>query len=125
MSQTPNADPSVATRAGGQTYHLAPESVWTAQADAEHYLPETYEADGFIHCTDGEVNLLTVGNTFYQTDDRPYVVLVIDLDRVSAPIRYEDAGRIYPHIYGALNRDAVVDVRRVVRLADGSFVSIE
>ena len=122
---TPNDDPSVAKRPGGRTYHLTPEPVWSAQAGADTYRPEAFEAEGFIHCTDGEVNLLAVANTYYQTDKRPYLVLVIDPDRVAAPIRYEDPERIYPHVYGPLNRDAVVEIRRAVRLADGSFVGIE
>ncbi len=118
-------DPAVAARPGGRTYHLTPEPVWAAQADGDAYRPEGFADEGFIHCTDGEVNLLAVANAFYQADRRPHVVLVIDLDRVAAPVRYEDPDRIYPHIYGPLNRDAVVEVKRVVRLADGSFARIE
>ncbi len=118
-------DPEVAARPGGRTYHLTPEAVWSAQREGDAYRPEAFEADGFIHCTDGEVNLLAVANTFYQGDKRPHVVLVIDLDRVASPVRYEDPAGIYPHIYGPLNPDAVIEVRRAVRLADGSFVGIE
>lgn len=121
----PEGDPAVAARPGGQTYHLAPEAVWTAQAETDAYRPEAFAADGFIHCTDGEVNLLAVANLYYQGDKRPHVVLVIDLDRVAAPVRYEDEARIYPHVYGPLNPEAVVEVRRAVRAADGSFVGIE
>ena len=117
-------DPAVAARRGGRTYHLTPEEVWSAQ-EAGDYRPEAFDADGFVHCTDGEVNLLAVANTFYQGDKRPHVVLVIDPDRLTAPVRYEDPGRVYPHVYGPINRDAVVEVRRAVRLADGSFVGIE
>jgi len=118
-------DPKVATRPGGRTYHLAPEPIWLAQAEGASYLPEAFAADGFIHCTDGEVNLLQVANLFYQGDPRPQVVLVIDLEKVSAPVRYEDPERIYPHVYGPLETAAVVEVRRAVRAADGSFVAIE
>lgn len=117
-------DPAVAARAGGHTYHLAPEEVWSAQADANAYLPEAFAADGFIHCTDGEVNLLAVANAFYQTDKRAHVVLVIDPSRLTAPVCYDDPEGVYPHIYGPLNREAVTEVRRAVRLADGSFVGI-
>ena len=56
-------DPAVATRPGGHTYHLTPEEVWTRQASAAEYLPEAFASDGFIHCTDGEVNLLPVSYT--------------------------------------------------------------
>ena len=122
---SPGAEETVAGRPGGRTFHLTPEPVWVEQAGANTYRPEGFDADGFIHCTDGEVNLLAVANAFYQTDRRPYLVLVIDLDRVTAPVRYDDPERIYPHIYGPLNRDAVVEVRRAVRLADGSFAEFD
>lgn len=108
----------------GQTLHLVPEPVWEAHRDAPTYTPEAFAADGFIHCTDGEDNLLRVANTFYQNDPRPYLVLVLDVDRLRSPVRYDDPDRIYPHIYGPLNLDAVVAVRRAVRLADGSFSEI-
>lgn len=31
------------------------------------------------------------------------------------------AGPLFPHIYGPLNRDAIVDIRRALRAADGTF----
>lgn len=34
-------------------------------------------------------------------------------------------GVVFPHIYGPLNRDAIVGVRRAVRAADGAFTGIE
>ena len=51
------------------------------------------------------------------------VLLVIDSDRVTAPIRYEDAGsgQRFPHIYGPLGLDAVVAVQDFGPGADGLF----
>ena len=122
---TTRAEESVAGRPGGRTFHLTPEPVWSAQSGADTYRPKGFDAEGFIHCTDGEVNLLAVANAYYQADRRPFLVLVVDLDRVTAPVRYDDPDRIYPHIYGPLNRDAVIEIRRAVRLADGSFAEID
>lgn len=111
--------------AGTDAFHLTPAEVWERQSDADKYLPEAYDADGFVHLTIGEVNLLAVANAFYQNDHRAHVVLVLDLDRLTSPVRFEDEGHIYPHVFGPLNREAVVAVRRATRLADGSFVGIE
>ena len=108
--------------AAGRTFHLTPESVWLAQSEAAVYQPEAFAAEGFIHCTDGEENLIAVANAFYRGDRRPYLALVIDLARVAAPVRYDDPERIYPHVHGLLNRDAVVEVRRVTRGGDGAFL---
>jgi uncharacterized protein (DUF952 family) len=106
------------------TYHLAPREVWERQAAGSRYLPETYESEGFIHCTDGEAEVIAVANRYYMGDKRAYVVLSIARDRVTAPVKYEDPARTYPHVYGPLNVDAVDEVRPVRRAADGAFLGI-
>ena len=105
--------------------HLAVAEVWRAQEESGGYRPEAFVNDGFIHCTIGEDHLLTVANAFYADDRREQVVLEIDPSRLIAPVRFEDSGRIFPHLYGPLNGDAVVSVRRVRRAPDGSFVGFE
>jgi uncharacterized protein (DUF952 family) len=106
------------------TFHLVPEDVWRARSTRTEYLPEAYEADGFIHCTDGEDEVISVGNRYYTSDARPYVVLTISRERLTSPVKYEDPAGIFPHIYGPLNLDAVVEERPVLRDADGTFLAI-
>lgn len=106
------------------TFHLTPQTCWLAQRDHAEYVPEAFKSDGFIHCTDGEENVVAVGNRYYTGDTREMVCLVIECSAVTAQIRYEDCARIYPHIYGPLNIDAVREVRAVVRTADGTFTGI-
>ena len=108
----------------GRTLHLTPEVVWLSQADAATYQPEPFATEEFIHCTDGEANLINVANRYYQRDPRPHVVLLIDLEQVTAPVRYEDPDRIFPHLYGPLNREAVVAVRTIDRGDDGTFLGV-
>ena len=118
-------DSSPARQPRGQTLHLTPEAVWLSQAEAATYQPEPFATEGFIHCTDGEANLINVANRYYRRDPRPHVVLVIDLERVTAPVRYEDPNRIFPHLYGPLNREAVVEVRAIDRSDDETFVGLQ
>jgi glutathione S-transferase len=49
------------------------------------------------------------------------VLLHIDKDAVTSPIRYDDPGEIFPHIYGPLNRDAILAVEDIRRSSDGTF----
>ena len=107
------------------TYHLVAAEDWRAQPADRDYVPAAFDADGFIHCTDGAQNVIDAANRYYRGDPRDLVVLVIDPSRVRAEIRYEDATRIYPHIYGALSREAIVRVASVTRAPDGTFVSFE
>jgi len=51
-----------------------------------------------------------------------YIALVIERARIEPEVRYEDDARIYPHIYGALNRDAIVSIVPLLREADGTFL---
>ena len=105
-------------------FHLVPEDVWLAQKDDSRYLPEGFSGEGFIHCTHGDDVVIEVGNRYYRDDPRPYLVLELDLERVTAPVIYEDAEQRYPHIYGPLEPHAVRSVYRAERAADGTFISI-
>jgi uncharacterized protein (DUF952 family) len=106
------------------TLHLVPEEAWLAQKDASQYLPDGFAGEGFIHCTHGHDVVLEVGNRYYRDDVRPYLVLEVDLERVAAPVVYEDDERRFPHICGPLERHAVRRVNRIERAADGTFIAI-
>ena len=111
-------------KGAGVTYHLAPTEVWDRQKSAPEYTPEAYVRDGFIHCTDGLDQLLKVANMFYVADPRPFITLVLAVSEISAPIRYEDSDRLFPHIYGPLNTSAVRGQLQVDRARDGTFLRI-
>ena len=103
------------------THHLARCTEWEAQRTTGGYLPSAFEAEGFIHCTDGLDRLLTPANTYFVDDPGPFVVLEIDLDRVAAPTRYDADPPIYPHVYGPVEPSAVVRTYRPERAPDGRF----
>lgn len=103
------------------TLHLTPKDVWDRQRNQSEYIPEAYERDGFIHCTDGDENLLSVATLFYSNDARDFVVLTLAVDKIRSEVKYEDPDRIYPHIYGPLNTDAVIGIKAIERSADGQF----
>jgi len=58
---------------------------------------------------------------YYQSSDEPWVILYVDQDRVTSPIRYDDPEQVFPHIYGPLNRDAIIAVMDIGRGPDGAF----
>jgi uncharacterized protein (DUF952 family) len=104
-------------------YHLAPEPWYRGQPDGLDYLPEGFEAEGFVHLTHGTAPVLAAGNRYYQSDPRDYVCLTVDLTRISSEIRYDDSARQFPHVYGPLDRAAIVAIRPVIRDSDGTFRS--
>lgn len=105
------------------TYHIVPTELWDAQLDAPTYAAASLAEEGFIHTTDGVANMVATANRHYHADPRPFYVLTLDLDRLTSHWQYDDAGRIYPHIYGPINRDAVLKVAPMPRASDGTFVA--
>lgn len=104
------------------TFHVV-AGAYYRDCDAEaDYAPESFEREGFIHCTDGAENVAATANRYYTADRRMYIALVIDKSLVRAEVRYEDPAGIYPHIYGPLNRDAIVTIVPMLRNADGTFL---
>ncbi len=107
------------------TFHLVPQAYFDSLDPRADYAPRDFAREGFIHCTDGAEEMARTANRFYQSNPEPHYYLYIDKARVRAPIRYDDAARLYPHIYGALNRDAIVAVRQARRQRDGTFLAPE
>jgi uncharacterized protein (DUF952 family) len=84
------------------------------------YRAASLAVEGFIHASPRN-QLGRVANKYYSAaaDLR---LLHIDPSLVAAEIRWEPAaGSLYPHIYGALNMDAVVQMTVVSRGADGEW----
>jgi uncharacterized protein (DUF952 family) len=105
------------------TYHLVPREVWDAHGE-EDYAPYSLREEGFIHCTDGMDNLAETANKHYRSDLRPFYALTIDLGKLKSKWQYDDPQHIYPHIYGPINREAVVKAQEMPRNVDGSFIPI-
>lgn len=104
-------------------YHLLPAARWQAQPPGQPYAPPSLAAEGFIHCTAEPERLLAVANAFYRNDPGAHVVLCIRTDAIEAEVRWELVeGDRFPHIYGPLNLDAVVEVLPFPRAGDGTFL---
>jgi len=106
-------------------YHLTPADYFNSLPADQPYLPREFERDGFIHCTKGEERLLLVADTIYRRVPGDFLALVIDEARVTSPLKYENVGGIlFPHLYGPLNRDAIVRSVTLGRREDGTFLPI-
>jgi uncharacterized protein (DUF952 family) len=100
----------------GLIYHVTEARTWAGAQEAGDYRASTrgrtLDEVGFIHCSPGAV-VSDILSSFYRDADEDLVVLAIDEERVKPEIRYERVGASehpFPHIYGPLNLDAVVDV---------------
>jgi uncharacterized protein (DUF952 family) len=104
------------------TFHLTPAEWWEAADRAAPLSAPSLEAEGFIHCTTGAAEMVATANRHYREDPRPFVVVTLDLGRITAPVRVDDPAGIYPHVFGPLDRAAIVGVQPMPRDADGTFL---
>jgi uncharacterized protein (DUF952 family) len=105
-------------------YNGSPKAYFEGFHLSTPYVPEDFQTEGFIHTTEGREAVSIVLTKYHKARREPWVVLHIDRDRVTSPIRYDDPAKVYPHIYGPLNRDAVVRVWGVDRAYDGTFLRL-
>lgn len=97
--------------------------------------PASYDTEGYVHCTTEQDTLLAVANDLYRDAQGPYVALEIDTALLSSPVVYEEpspappadvaSGVRFPHVYGPIERSAVVGLRHARRALDGRFVDFE
>jgi uncharacterized protein (DUF952 family) len=96
-------------------FHITTTEAWERAGQAGTYTISTrgltLEQEGFIHCSLEEQVEGVRQRSYDDLDD--VVLLTIDTDRLAAPWRVEQLPGVpqaYPHIYGTLNLDAVIDV---------------
>jgi uncharacterized protein (DUF952 family) len=104
---------------GDRIYHLALERDWVAARAAGEYavstLGRTLAEEGFVHAS-LEDQWRGVRERFYAGVTEPLVLLVIDPARLTAEVRIEEVPGLdeeFPHVYGPINLDAVVEARSV------------
>lgn len=111
--------------------HLMPFAAWERLDDGEPVANESLAHEGFIHCTDTASVMLQVANAFYANGDGDFVVLHVDTDRLTNPCLWEAPAHIggsgeafapsFPHVYGPIDRTAVLGVQAVRRDGSGRF----
>lgn len=90
--------------------HIARPAEWEAAQESGKYAPAAYAHEGFIHaCNTNQVKGVLERHFRGVTG---LVLLHIDESRLTAPLVYEFAAAVndtFPHIYGPINTDAVVE----------------
>jgi uncharacterized protein (DUF952 family) len=101
----------------GHIFHITTSSAWDAARAAGVYEPPSLEREGFIHLSRA-AQVAGVANRAFR-GQRDLVLLCVASERLAGVVRHEhaaDAGEAFPHLYGPLNLDAVVEV---IPLAEG------
>jgi uncharacterized protein (DUF952 family) len=99
--------------------HITRREEWEKAKVVGFYRADTLDSEGFIHCST-LTQVIKVAN-FRFRNERDLVLLCIDSQKVEADIRYEGVEDLFPHVYGALNVDAVLKVVEFAPGEDGFF----
>ena len=89
-------------------FHILSADAWEEAWARGELRPESLRTEGFIHLS-GDRQWLRVANARF-AGRADLVLLTIREDRLASPVRVEPAdGDEFPHLYGPLNLDAVVE----------------
>ena len=102
--------------------HITTREDWETAKNLGTYRSDSLATEGFIHCST-VAQVIGSANRFFR-DKKNLVILSIDPALVTAEIRYEgtDANNLFPHVYGELNIDAVIQATDLEAPLDGSFI---
>jgi len=111
-------------------YHITSRSAWSEARERGDYRAESLESEGFIHCST-EAQVIPVAHKFYTGQD-DLLLLVIEPALLSSDLKWEPPagggpppgvpeGDLFPHVYGPINLDAVVQVFDLQANPDGQF----
>jgi len=104
-------------------FHATTRAAWSAARKKGQYAADSLAGDGFIHCSKVD-QILRVVNLFF-AGQRSLVLLVIDPALLRPELRWEPGvdlvTELFPHIYGPINLEAVVEVLEIEPGSDGKF----
>lgn len=111
-------------------FHITSRKDWEAARAKGKYVADSLQSEGFIHCST-LAQVLPVADNFYKGQSG-LVLLMIEPTLLTSTLKWEPPsggtppagvpeGDKFPHIYGPINLDAVVNVLDFIRDANGSF----
>lgn len=107
----------------GLILHCTRRTDWEAALRLGRYEAPSLTKEGFIHFSTPD-QVVEVANRLFRGQEG-LVLLCADAGRLAAPLRFEnlEGGRqLYPHVYGPVNVDAIVDVVAFPPQPVGTFV---
>jgi len=94
-------------------YHIATREDWQLHQQETFYQPSAFAREGFVHCSnqnqvDGVLQRYFIGV-------KDLMLLHIEEGKLRSELKYEAAGNneLFPHIYGPINKDAIVKIETI------------
>lgn len=104
-------------------FHIVEKVKWAEAQKNGAYGPESLASEGFIHLSTKH-QLKATAERYYKGNGG-LAVLKVDVGRLKSPLKYENTKggeELFPHLYGALNLDAVTQIVFLGLTKDGAFL---
>ena len=90
-------------------YHIVTPEVWEKFKDETEYEAESLQSEGFIHCS-YRSQLEGVLERYYKNRSK-VLILHVNPHLLTANLIADPStgGEVYPHIYGKINKPAIVE----------------
>jgi uncharacterized protein (DUF952 family) len=94
-------------------YHIVLPEVWEKFEDEKFYEADSLQSEGFIHCSFAE-QVEVVLQRYYK-DAKKVLLLAIEPEKLTSELVNEPStgGEIYPHVYGKINKEAIVGIEEI------------
>ena len=96
-------------------YHVVSMEHWAKFAGKPTYEADSLQREGFIHLSE-QGQVAGVLDRYYRGVP-DLLLLHIDPAKLTNELRYEETtnGEQFPHVYGPINKDAVVEIQKIVQ----------
>jgi len=112
-------------------FHITTQMAWDDAKNSGEYRAASLLTEGFIHCST-LAQVLPVANNYYKDQDE-LILLTIEDTLLSSDLKWEapsggtpppgvPKGDPFPHIYGLINLDAVVNVSELTRDSNNEWI---
>lgn len=87
--------------------------IWEKFRNETEYEADSLQTENFIHCS--YAGQLEVVLERYYKDSKRVLILTIETEKLTSKLVAEPStgGEIYPHVYGRINRTAIVEVEEM------------
>lgn len=103
-------------------YHITTPAQWQQFAALPFYEAPSLQTEGFIHASKA-VQVEETANRYYKNETE-ILLLTINVSLLAIPLLYEEAPNRkeeFPHLYGKLNKDAIVAHTLIARQEDSRY----
>ena len=111
-------------------YHITSRTAWNEARERGDYRADSLDTEGFIHCST-ETQVVPVTEKYYQGRN-DLLLLVIEPSLLASELKWEPPsggapppgvpeGDLFPHIYGPINLEAVIQVFDLQVNPDGKY----